>query len=103
METEMEKREFPHLLAERLQIRMAAKKLDLLRLSDNVGSTYEHVRKIVRGASFPSKFFLKILCEQLDINFEEANTLLQIDKVRRRYGFIPKELTEGFTQKRKAS
>lgn len=99
----MEKREFPHLLSERLESRMKEKKIDLLRLSDKVGSTYEHVRKIMRGASFPSKYFLKILCEALDVDFEEAIMLLQVDKLRQRYGFIPLELTEGFTQKRKAS
>jgi transcriptional regulator with XRE-family HTH domain len=103
MEIFMDKREFPHLLAARLDTRMKEKKIDLLSLSDKAGSTYEHVRKIVRGASYPSKFFLKVLCDVLDMDFAETDMLLQVDKLRQRYGFIPKELTEGFNQKRKVS
>lgn len=98
----MEKREFPHLLAERLDTRMVEKGVDLLTLSDKLGATYEHVRQIVRGRSFPSKYFLKLLCEVLEIDFADATMLLRIDKLRKQYGFIPKELTEGF-YKRKAS
>lgn len=90
----MEKKIGSRLLASRIELAMKTKKLDIIGLSDKADSTYEHVRKIVRGFTFPSKFFLRILCDILDLDFMEMDRLLQIDKLVHRYGFIPAELVE---------
>lgn len=76
-------------------------KMDDLGLSINdvagqVGSTYEHIRKIVRGSSpVVSKYLVKEICRVLKLDYEEMEPILNADKIHAKYkGKLPKELTD---------
>jgi transcriptional regulator with XRE-family HTH domain len=64
----------------------------VLRLAQKLDATYEHVRKIAKGLTFPSKLFLKEICRVLGLDFDEMIKLVVADKIEKRYGDIPVEL-----------
>jgi hypothetical protein len=65
----------------------------VLKLAEELDATYEHVRKIVRGIGFPSKRMLKDICSALDLNFEEMNRLAVSDRIEKKYGSVPAEIS----------
>jgi transcriptional regulator with XRE-family HTH domain len=80
----------------KVQERMEALDLTLLNLSDLTAATYEHIRKIVRGDSFPSPYFLKSLCEALSLDFDEMKRVVTADRLKAKYGkTLPELLTAG--------
>lgn len=81
------------LFAQRVVERMEELGLETIDVSDRTGATYQHIRGIVRGSSFPSPFFLRILCEVLALDFDEANQLLAADKIKHKFGGIPELLS----------
>lgn len=80
------------MFGQKLQAAMDEKRMEIRDLSDAIGSTYEYVRKLVRGLALPSKYMLKILCDHLKLNFDEMATLVTSDHLNKKYGGIPLEL-----------
>jgi hypothetical protein len=78
--------------AHSLQKRMDELEIDIKGLADKTESTYEHIRKIVRGQAFPSRYFLRILCHALDLNVDEMDELLVADRLESKFGGIPAKL-----------
>lgn len=73
---------------------MAKKGWSIKDLSDALEITYEHVRRIVKGEGVPSKPMLKLICQNLDINFtDEVYKSLTADQIEKRYGKVPAELS----------
>jgi transcriptional regulator with XRE-family HTH domain len=70
--------------------------ISLNDLAKKVDITYEHVRRVVRGNGAPSKFVLKLICEELKLPLREAEKLAMVDKIWGKYG---KLLTEYMGQK----
>jgi hypothetical protein len=59
--------------------------IDLRGLSTKVNSTYEHLRKLVKGLAYPSEYMLDQLDEALKgFNRQHAGELRDVDKSQRR-------------------
>jgi transcriptional regulator with XRE-family HTH domain len=71
---------------ERIQERMDELGLSIKDVADKAESTYEHIRKITRGTSFPSKYFIRVLAEVLDMDKQELEELVAVDQIMHKYG-----------------
>ena len=72
----------------------AAKKgASIKDLSIRAETTYEHMRRIVRGDNVPSKHILRALCTYLDVPYREAEKLAAADRIQKKFGTIPQELS----------
>jgi hypothetical protein len=94
------------LFAQKVMERMDELKLSSIDVSDRTGATYQHVRGIVRGDSNPSPYFLRVLCDALQLNFDDMNKLVAVDKVSKKFGDmteLPDLLRKSNQLKRKAS
>jgi len=67
--------------------------LSIADLAAQVGTTYEHVRNIVKGNAVPSKFMVPALAEALKINRDDLERLATADRIRSKFGTIPLELS----------
>lgn len=81
------------LFAEAVQNKMDEMGLGTKEVSDLTESTYEHVRKILKGGAFPSKYYFSVLCDSLHLDKREMERLLTADRIRKKYGKIPLELS----------
>ena len=79
--------------AELLLKRMGESKLSIGDLAQNLGTTYEHVRMIVRGKTIPSKLMVGTLADALKINRDQLERLAIADRIRLKFGKIPLELS----------
>lgn len=79
-------------LAGIIQQAMDKKKLSIREVAEKLGTTYEHVRGVVRGLTVPSDLALKELCRALDIDFGAVAKLVVADRILAKYGTIPLEL-----------
>ena len=61
-------------------------------LAKEVGMTYEHARKLCRGVGFPSQRLLRDICHLLDLEEDDMWRIVVSDKLRHKYGDIPREL-----------
>jgi hypothetical protein len=61
--------------------RMKELDLDIRRVAADTKATYEHVRKIVRGGAFPSRYYLLVLCDVLKLDVNEMERLVAMDKI----------------------
>jgi len=80
---------FGRALAER----MNALDFTIRRLAELSGLTYEHIRKLVRGAAFPSRLALRELCRVLSLDAARMETLAVAYRIEKKYGGIPHELS----------
>lgn len=81
------------LVGEKINEAMESKGMSIRDLSVELGSTYEHVRKIVRGGAVPSKYMLTSICAALKLNPKEMEKLATADRIRHKFGKIPIELS----------
>lgn len=51
-------------------------------------SSYETMRRILRGMNLPSLPRLRMICDVVGWNFEEAKNLRTLDEVQNRYGSV---------------
>jgi len=79
--------------AKALSERLEAKGWDIADLARQIDSSYEYGRQLVRGYTFPGKHVLKSICTVLDLDQEEMRKLVVGDKISKKYGGIPPELT----------
>ncbi len=78
--------------AQALAGRMNERDLSVRHLAERTGLTYEHIRKLVKGAAFPSKLALREICRVLDLAFEDMQPLVVADRIEKKYGGIPHAL-----------
>jgi hypothetical protein len=79
-------------LATALNARLEAKDWSVLHLTNTLGATYEHIRKIALGLAFPSKHLLVEICHVLDLDPRQMHKLMVADKIEKKFGTIPLEL-----------
>lgn len=72
---------------------LEAKGKSIAWLAEQVGTTYEHIRKLVRGEAFPSKLLLPQIVRVLGLNKHEMNQMMIADRLRKQFGEIPEAIT----------
>ena len=70
----------------RLESRMSEVKMPARDFAAKVGSTYEHIRKLVMGSCLPSDSMLERLCLSLGLSKRKMGKLLQKDKMIFQFG-----------------
>jgi transcriptional regulator with XRE-family HTH domain len=63
-------------------------------LSRRLEFSYEHIRRIVRGECIPSKPALRMLCQELGIDFAKADRLATADRMNKKFGEVPAEISQ---------
>lgn len=63
-------------------------------LKEAVGYTYEHIRGIIRGKTVPAAELLEVICEFLHMDYQAAEQMLIEDKIRAKFGSIPKSISQ---------
>jgi hypothetical protein len=81
------------LFGQKMQEHMDTLHLEIRDVADQVGSTYEYMRKLVRGLSLPSKYMVGTLSGVLQWDKEEMMRLMAADRIRKEHGDIPLELS----------
>jgi hypothetical protein len=79
--------------AKTLEERLEAKGWDIAELARQIDCSYEYGRQLVRGYTFPGKHVLKRICTALALDQEQMRKLVVGDKLSKKYGGIPPELT----------
>lgn len=79
-------------LAHSLVERMNQLDLTLRQVSERTSLTYEHVRKLAKGAAFPSRLALRELCRVLSLDLAEMDRRAIADRLEKKYGGIPAAL-----------
>src|SRR5215831_17850415 len=79
-------------IGELIAQKMQERGLSMKDLAAAVRVTYEHVRRVVKGESVPSSFFLRALCDTLQIPYTEAEKIATADRIKRKYGGVPIEI-----------
>lgn len=77
------------LTAQLVSEAMEVKNIDKKELASQADTTYEHIRKILAGDSFPSKYLIRVLSDVLGIKKSELDQAVVADQIRHRYGKIP--------------
>jgi len=72
--------------------RMNQMDLTIRRLAERTAMTYEHIRKLAKGAAYPSRLALRQICRVLDLQPEEMERLAVADRIEKKYGGIPHAL-----------
>lgn len=80
------------LLSDLISRAMEDQNLSIRGLAEKLSMTYEHARRIVRGEGIPSDVVLRAICNELGLNFKEAQQLSVASKIRVKYGDIPFKL-----------
>lgn len=79
-------------LARALVERMNALDLTIKDLARATGLSYEHVRKVVKGAAYPSRLALHELCRALKLDGRKMESLGVADRLEKKYGGVPHAL-----------
>lgn len=66
--------------------------ISLTDLARRVNSTYEHIRRLVRGLSYPSPPLLHSIARELGDSSEKLQQIMELDKIYDKYGRIPQFL-----------
>lgn len=82
----------PNQTGEMLARKMRDLKLSIRDVATKVGTSYEHVRSIVKGKAVPSDLMARALAETLKINKDELERVVTADRIRRKFGTIPLEI-----------
>lgn len=72
---------------------LEAKGKNVRWLSEQVGTTYEHIRKLVRGKAFPSRLLQPQLIKALGLDKQQFNQMVIADRLRKQFGEIPEAIT----------
>jgi transcriptional regulator with XRE-family HTH domain len=79
-------------LAQALAERMNHLDLTIRQLAERSGLTYEHIRKLVKGAAHPSSLALREVCGVLNLDVAAMERLAVADRIEKKYGGIPHAL-----------
>ena len=81
------------LIGEMVRAAMDEQGVSIKDLARKIDTTYEHTRRIVKGEGVPSKYVLKLICQELGIPYKEAERAATADRIKKRFGDIPLELS----------
>jgi transcriptional regulator with XRE-family HTH domain len=62
------------------------KEMSVRELAAATDSTYEHMRKLVRGWAYPSKYILKEICKTLNLDLADMQKMVDADKMQHKFG-----------------
>lgn len=62
------------------------KGVSLRQVAAKFDYSYEQMRKLVQGRSYPSDELLHRLCSYIDLEFDEARKAANADRIEQRYG-----------------
>ncbi|HTD43209.1 MAG TPA: helix-turn-helix transcriptional regulator [Bryobacteraceae bacterium] len=68
--------------------------LSIKDLAIRMDFSYEHIRRIVRGEGVPSKPALRMICQELGIEFAKADRLATADRMNKKFGEVPAEISK---------
>jgi transcriptional regulator with XRE-family HTH domain len=71
-----------------LESKMKEKGLTIYELAKKTDSSYETMRRILRGMNLPSLPRLRMICAEVGWDFEEAKNLKNLDEVQNKYGSV---------------
>jgi hypothetical protein len=72
--------------ADVLEARMKEQNVSIKDLSDRTEATYETIRLLVRGGSFPSLYLLRVICDVLLMNYDDMKLLVATEKAHKKLG-----------------
>jgi len=67
--------------------------MSIAELGELLETSYEYTRKLCRGLAFPSRSLLRQICQICKLDYEAMRSLIIADRLHRKYGRIPPELT----------
>ncbi len=82
----------PTALSEIISERMRERGVGIKELSQMVEVSYEHARRIVRGEGVPSPPVLRLLSQQLDLNWNDLDKLATMCIIRKKHGDVLLEM-----------
>jgi hypothetical protein len=59
--------------------------MDVTRVASRIDVEYETLRKVVKGDRPPAKRLLRDLCRELNLDFQDLETTVVIDKLRQKH------------------
>jgi transcriptional regulator with XRE-family HTH domain len=62
------------------------KNMTLRDLAGAIDSTYEHMRKLVRGLAYPSKYLRDAIAKTLGVSGDDLQKLIDMDKMESKFG-----------------
>src|SRR5579884_3289142 len=80
-------------LGTRIDAAMQERGVSIRDLARKLEITYEHARRLARGEAVPSSYLLKAVCAYLKLPYEELQNIATSDRIRKKYGTLPLELT----------
>ncbi len=72
--------------ASRVSAEMEAQHMSMKDLAEKCEATYEHLRKIVKGLSYPSPLMVKKIAEALKLDKVELGALAAQDRIKYKHG-----------------
>ncbi len=76
------------LLSDLISRKMEERNLSIRGLAEKMSMTYEHARRIVRGEGVPSDVVLRAICNELGLDFHEAQQLSVASKMKLKHGNV---------------
>lgn len=71
--------------------KMDALHLSVREVARRGQTSYEHIRKILHGSAFPSKYLLRSLCDTLHLDLAQMERVLVAERIKRKYGVVPED------------
>lgn len=71
---------------------MREKRITKKNLAAATGISYEHIRKLVKGVAYPSRYAMKEICELLSLDVNKMQQLLVSDRIENKFGGIPHQI-----------
>ena len=81
------------MLSGRLNAAMEEQNVSIRDLARATESSYENIRRIVKGTTVPSQHLLRAISDVLGLNKDELSKIAKADKIRQKFGTVPLELS----------
>lgn len=75
-----------YTFSQTMRQKMEAKNLDVGKLAERLGCSFEHVRKLYNSEAFPSRLLRDKIADVLDVDRAEFEKQANADRWRDRYG-----------------
>jgi hypothetical protein len=59
--------------------------MDVTQVASRIDVEYETLRKVVKGDRAPAKRLLRDLCQELNLDFQELETIVVVDRLREKH------------------
>jgi predicted transcriptional regulator len=65
---------------------LVEKGMTLVEFARQIDANYEHLRKVFKGITYPSKRMLEVICKPLKLNVAQMEVLLAQDRMEKKLG-----------------